>query len=117
MSDLSSDIRYALRSLRHSPLHTVLTVLILGVGIGAVTLMFSVLNATVLQPLPYPDPDRLVWGTEGPEMYLPIFGQHDTSYYRRSQDFLVNRFDFLTEKDKANILGGNALRLLKIEET
>jgi putative ABC transport system permease protein len=62
MSDLASDIRYALRSLRHSPLHAVLTVLILGMGIGAVTLMFSVLNASVLQPLPYPDPDRLVWG-------------------------------------------------------
>jgi predicted TIM-barrel fold metal-dependent hydrolase len=58
--------------------------------------------------------DRLLWGSEGPEMYLPLFGEHDTSYYQRSQDFLINRFHFLTDEDKKNILGGNAARLLKI---
>lgn len=61
MSDLAGDIRFAFRSLRRSPLHTAATVLILGVGIGAVTLMFSVLNASVLRPLPFPEPERLVW--------------------------------------------------------
>lgn len=61
LSDLVGDIRFALRSLRCSPLHTVTTVLILGVGIGAVTLMFGVLSASVLRPLPFPEPDRLVW--------------------------------------------------------
>jgi hypothetical protein len=35
--------------------------MILGVGIGAVTLMFSVLNASVLKPLSFPEPERLVW--------------------------------------------------------
>jgi predicted TIM-barrel fold metal-dependent hydrolase len=59
--------------------------------------------------------DRILWGSEGPEMYLPLYGQHDTSYYQRSQDFLVNRFDFLTDQDKENILGQNALRLLKLQ--
>ncbi|MBT8397291.1 MAG: ABC transporter permease, partial [Gemmatimonadetes bacterium] len=62
MSDLLSDVRYALRAFRRSPLHTLLTILILGVGIGAVTVMFSTMNTTVLRPLPYPEPDRLVWG-------------------------------------------------------
>ena len=61
MSDLLGDLRYALRTLRRSPLHSVLTILILGVGIGAVTLMFSAINASVLRPLPYPEPDQLVW--------------------------------------------------------
>ncbi len=61
MSDLIGDLRFALRSFRRSPLHALATVLILGVGIGAVTLMFSVLNASVLRPLPFPHPDRLVW--------------------------------------------------------
>ena len=51
MSDLVGDLRYALRSFRRSPLHALATVLILGVGIGAVTLMFSVLNASVLRPI------------------------------------------------------------------
>ena len=45
MFDFIGDIRYALRSFRRSPLHAFLTVLILGVGIGAVTLMFSTMNA------------------------------------------------------------------------
>jgi hypothetical protein len=61
MSNLPRDLRFALRFLRRSPLHALITVLILGVGIGSVTLMFSVLNASVLRPLPFPEPDRLVW--------------------------------------------------------
>lgn len=55
---------------------------------------------------------RLLWGSEGPYMNLPLFGQHDPDYYRRSQDYLVRRFDFLSEDDKADILGRNASRLL-----
>ncbi len=58
--------------------------------------------------------DRILWGTEGPEMYLPLFGHHDFKYYQKSQDFLVNRFDFLKSRDKQNILGGNAIRLLRL---
>ena len=61
MSDLAADIRFALRGFRRSPLHALMTVLILGVGIGSVTLMFSAINASVLRPLPYPEPDELVW--------------------------------------------------------
>jgi putative ABC transport system permease protein len=61
VSDLFGDIRYAFRAFRRSPLHAGLTILILGVGIGAVTLMFSAINASVLRPLPYPEPDELVW--------------------------------------------------------
>ena len=62
MTDLIGDLRFSLRAIRRSPLYATLTVLILGVGIGAVTLMFSAMNASVLRPLPYPEPDRLVWG-------------------------------------------------------
>ncbi|MGW8267287.1 MAG: ABC transporter permease [Longimicrobiales bacterium] len=67
MSELLHDLRYALRGFRRSPLHALATILILGVGIGAVTLMFSAMNASVLRPLPYPDPDRLVWGWKARE--------------------------------------------------
>ena len=56
-----TDLRYATRSFFRSPLHSVMTVAILAVGIGAVTLMFSALNASVLRPLPYPDGEDLVW--------------------------------------------------------
>jgi predicted TIM-barrel fold metal-dependent hydrolase len=57
---------------------------------------------------------RLLWGSEGPYMTLPLFGSHDPSYYQVSQYKLVKRFDFLSEKDKEDVLGNNAARLLKL---
>ncbi len=59
-------------------------------------------------------PKRLIWGSEGPYMNLPLFGSHGPEYYAKSQDFLVRRFEFLSEEDKKNILGENARLLLKI---
>ncbi len=57
-------------------------------------------------------PRRLLWGAEGPHMDLPLFGKHDPSYYAVSQHYLVKRFDFLSNDDKADILGRNAARLI-----
>lgn len=55
---------------------------------------------------------RLLWGSEGPYMNLPLYGDHDPGYYKISQQKLVQRFDFLSEEDKSDILGNNAARLL-----
>jgi predicted TIM-barrel fold metal-dependent hydrolase len=57
---------------------------------------------------------RLLWGSEGPYMTLPLYGSHEPSNYQISQDKLVRRFDFLSEKDKEDILGNNAARLLRL---
>jgi predicted permease len=54
------DIRYALRSLRRNPGFAAVTILILALGIGATTAVFTVLNASVLSPLRVPNPDELV---------------------------------------------------------
>ena len=55
-----ADLRYAVRGLRRNPGFAVVTVLVLAIGIGANAAMFSVLYGVLLQPLGYPDADRLV---------------------------------------------------------
>ena len=53
------DLRYALRVLRQRPFMTATIVMTLGLGIGANTAMFSLLNTIVLRTLPVPDPEQL----------------------------------------------------------
>ena len=60
LEDLRHDIRYARRMLRSNPGFAAIAILILAVGIGATTAIFSVVNATLLRPLPFREPDRLM---------------------------------------------------------
>ncbi|NLZ05291.1 MAG: ABC transporter permease [Phycisphaerae bacterium] len=66
MGTLWQDIRYGLRTLARNPGFTTVIVLVLGLGIGVTTAVFSVVSAVLLRPLPFPNVDRLVmvWETE-----------------------------------------------------
>jgi predicted permease len=65
MGTFTDQLRQVLRRLGRAPMFTIITLITLAAGIGANTVIFSVLEGVLLKPLPYPDPDRLigVWHT------------------------------------------------------
>src|SRR5579863_2078222 len=67
--DLTQDLRHSFRGMRRDAGFTAFTILIAGLGIGASSTVFSVVNALLLRPLPFRDPGRLVWITNGEQNF------------------------------------------------
>ena len=85
--EMFQDLRYGLRILVKHPGFASVSVLTLALAIGANTAIFSVVNALVLRPLPYPDAERLVWieETSKSDTGSPAWGGHFLDWQEHSQ--------------------------------
>jgi predicted permease len=88
---IRQDLRYTLRTLRRDAGFTTFAILIVGLGIGASSTIFSVVNALLLRPLPFKDPGRLVWiannGKDGGLSGQTVQVGHFTDLRARNQSF------------------------------
>src|SRR5258707_9442985 len=91
MQTLWQDLRYGFRVLLKNPGYTLIVVITLTLGIGANTAVFSVVNAVLLRPLPYPHADRMVYVWEGkksdPNAEDSISPHNFTDLRNRNQSF------------------------------
>src|SRR5215831_20948122 len=99
MEQFLRDLKYALRAMRRDAAFCAVAVLILGLGIGANTAIFSVVNTVLFRPLPFRDPARLVWianlGTNGLSAQTSrVFNFRDLREQNRSFEDLTAYFAF-----------------------
>ncbi|HEX8140384.1 MAG TPA: ABC transporter permease [Pyrinomonadaceae bacterium] len=127
MGTLIQDLRYSLRMLLKRPGLSLVAVLTLALGIGANTAIFSVVNAVLLRPLPFRNPEQLVWvwstRTDRDKAFFSIPNFTDTRDQNRTLDQMAAYANWganLTDGGEAERLQGvrltpNALQMLGVE--
>ena len=100
LESIGADVRYALRALRASPGFSLVTIVSLGIGIGANTAIFSLLNAVVLRTLPVSRPEELVQVTrgDGPGAAGSVFTNPLWEQLRDRQDVFSGVFAYGTHR-------------------
>jgi putative ABC transport system permease protein len=119
MNGLAQDTRYALRAIRRRPSFLAFAALIIGLGVAASSSVFSVMNALLLRPLPFEEPERLVWIAQTSERGMSLVTSRTSNLrdYRemnRSFEGLSGYFAFF-EYDSYNLVGvGQPERLVGV---
>ena len=109
IESLARDVRHGIRLLVKTPAFSIPAVLILGLGIGANTAIFSVVNAVLLRPLPFPDSSRImrVWHTPPAQQFsgMKIFAVSPANYFDwRDQNHAFERMSIYRYR-RLNITG------------
>jgi predicted permease len=117
LDQVVQDLRYGFRGMRRDVGSTVLAILIAGIGIGSASTVFSVVNALLLRPLPFRDPGRLVWISNG-ENYSTQ-AEHYSDLREQNQSFsdLAGWSGFYHVGDKQLTGIGEAERLTSVPVT
>jgi putative ABC transport system permease protein len=114
----SVDLRFALRTLRRSPGFTILAVLMMALGIGANTAMFSVVNAVMMRPLEYRDADRIVvlssrWGNyTGPNKLLSQVAEPDVNDFH-DQSTMFDAMSYYDTRERS-VMAGDAAAYARV---
>jgi hypothetical protein len=117
LDTLMQDLRYAFRTLRRDAGSTVFAILIAGIGIGASSTVFSVVNALLLRPLPFRDPGRLVWISNGENYSTQAEQYSDLRDQNQSFSDLAGWSGFYRSGDKELMGVGEPERLTSVPVT
>ena len=122
LEDLEQDARYAVRTLRRDSAFTISAIAIIALGIGASATVFSVADALLVRPLPFRDPDKLVWmanGTHGGLSGQTAQVNHIQQLHEIRTSFadVAGYFAFYGIGDASLVRNGDAMRLTDVPVT